>query len=46
MGKKKGKVTTMQISEAMRDKLAELGKIGDTFEDVIKKLYDHWKKSH
>lgn len=42
---KRGKaITTMQLSTETRDELAKLGKMGDTFEDVIKRLIEHAKK--
>lgn len=32
--------TTISISQEMKEKLRNLGKAGDTYEDVIKKIYD------
>jgi len=31
-------VTTIQISREVRDELRELGKMGETYDDVIKRL--------
>ncbi|MBR9701193.1 hypothetical protein GOV11_04990 [Candidatus Woesearchaeota archaeon] len=32
--------TTISISEAMKEKLKNLGRAGDSYEDVISKMYD------
>jgi predicted CopG family antitoxin len=34
----KEEITTIQISKEARDELRELGKMGETYDDVIKKL--------
>jgi len=31
--------TTISISEEMREKLRNLGKAGDTYDDIIRKMY-------
>jgi hypothetical protein len=36
-------VITLKISEATHERLSKLGSIGDTFEDVIKKLLDFYE---
>ena len=46
MGKKEKLITTMQITKETRNGLAKLGTKDETFDDVIKKLIEHWKKSH
>jgi hypothetical protein len=37
-------VTTIQLEKKTRDRLMELGKKGDTYDDVINKLADYWQK--
>lgn len=37
--------TTIQISTSLRDWLKELGKKGETYEDIIKRLIELAKKS-
>jgi predicted CopG family antitoxin len=34
----KTEITTIQISKETREKLADIGKKGETYDDVIKKL--------
>lgn len=34
----KENITTIQISKEVRDELKELGKMGETYDDVIKRL--------
>lgn len=34
----KAEVTTIQISKEARDQLREFGKMGETYDDVIRKL--------
>ena len=46
MAKKGREITTMQISKQLRDELAKLGSKTDSFEDIIRRLLEHWKKSH
>lgn len=46
MPKQDKRITTMQISRQTRDELAKLGSKDETFEDIIKRLVEHWKKSH
>ena len=43
---KNSELSTMQISKTMRKELAKLGNKGDSYEDIIKRLYNHWKKTH
>ena len=40
----KDAITTIQISQQTRDKLKELGKKGETYEDVIVRLLKELKK--
>ena len=35
--------SSIQLSKEIRDKLKELGKMGDSYEDVIKKLIVFYK---
>ncbi|MFH1256410.1 MAG: hypothetical protein V1494_03890 [Candidatus Diapherotrites archaeon] len=37
-------VTTIQLSPATRDKLKELGKKGESYDQIINKLVDFWSK--
>jgi predicted CopG family antitoxin len=37
--------TTISISEEMKEKLKNLGRAGDSYEDVIKRMYDITSKS-
>ena len=37
-------VKTLKISEDTHARLAKVGTMGDTFEDVIKKLLDYYEK--
>ena len=37
--------TTISISGEMREKLRQLGKGGDTYDDVIRRMYEATKKS-
>jgi len=37
-------VTTIQLEKKTRDRLMDLGKKGDTYDDVINKLADFWQK--
>jgi len=36
-------VKTLKISEETHSRLSKLGNIGETFEDVIKKLLDYYE---
>lgn len=36
--------TTISISEDLKEKLKNLGRAGDTYEDVIRKMYDISRK--
>lgn len=36
--------TTISLSQETKDKLKNLGRAGDSYEDVIKKMYDITKK--
>ena len=38
--------TTIQLSRSTRDKLADLGRKGDSFEDILLKLIDYWNEGH
>ncbi|WP_173391302.1 DUF7557 family protein [Thermococcus paralvinellae] len=37
--------TTIQVSVRLRDKLKELGKKGETYEEIIWRLVEHYEKS-
>ena len=37
--------TTISISEEMREKLRNLGKAGDSYDDIIRKMYEHTSSS-
>lgn len=39
-----GERTTIQVSKKLRDKLKELGKKGETYEDIIWKLVENYEK--
>lgn len=39
-------ITTIQVSKEIRDKLKELGKKGETYDDVIKNLLELAGKHH
>jgi predicted CopG family antitoxin len=39
-------VKTLKISDETHKELSKLGTLGETYEDVIKKLMKHWKKTH
>jgi predicted CopG family antitoxin len=36
----KTEITTIQISKETREKLADMGKKGETYDDIIKKLIE------
>jgi len=36
--------TTIQVSKKLRDKLKELGKKGETYEEIIWRLVEHYEK--
>ncbi len=36
--------TTISISEELKENLRNLGRAGDTYEDIIRKMYDITKK--
>lgn len=38
-----GERTTIQVSKKLRDKLKELGKKGETYEDIIWKLVENYE---
>jgi len=38
-------VTTIQISKEIRDQLRELGKMGETYDDVIRRLVKQAKEA-
>jgi hypothetical protein len=37
-------LTTIQISKETRDELADMGKKGETYDEIIKKLIQHVKE--
>lgn len=37
-------MTTIRISETLKEKLRQRGKMGETYEDVIRKLLDKLEK--
>jgi predicted CopG family antitoxin len=40
----KTEITTIQISKPTREKLADMGKKGETYDDIIKKLIEKAKE--
>ena len=38
-------VTTISLSEEMKEKIRHLGKAGDTYDDIIRRMYEATKKS-
>jgi hypothetical protein len=40
------KRSTIQVSEDLRNALKDLGKKGETYEDIIWRLIDYWNSSH
>ncbi len=38
-------VTTISLSEEMKEKLRHLGKAGDTYDDIIRRMYEATKKN-
>ena len=38
-------VTTISVSEEMKEKLRNLGKAGDTYNDILHRMYEATKKS-
>lgn len=39
------KTTTISISKELKDKIANLGKAGESYEDVIRRMYDFTRKN-
>ena len=37
--------TTISISKELKDKIAHLGKAGESYEDVIRRMYDFTKRN-
>ena len=37
-------VTTIQLEKKTRDRLMDLGKKGESYDDIINKLVDFWSK--
>jgi hypothetical protein len=40
-----GEITTVKLSKKTRDRLTELGNKGETYEDIILRLIDFYKKN-
>ena len=40
------KRTSVNLTGETKDRLASLGRKGDTYEDIIKKLIDYWCENH
>jgi len=40
------KKTTIWVSVELRERLKQLGKKGDTYEDILNRLLDHYEKSN
>jgi hypothetical protein len=40
-----GEITTVKLSKKTRDRLAELGSKGETYEDIIWRLIEFYKKN-
>lgn len=38
-------VTTISLSDEMKEKLRNLGKAGDTYDDIIRRMYEATKKN-
>ena len=38
-------VTTISLSEEMREKLKHLGKAGDSYDDIVRRMYEATKKN-
>jgi hypothetical protein len=39
-------LTSIQVRIAFREELKEMGKKGESYEDIIKRLLDHYKKTY
>jgi len=37
------KITTIRVSEELREKLKSMGRKGETYEDIIWKLIEHYE---
>jgi hypothetical protein len=40
-----GEITTVKLSKKTRDRLAELGSKGETYEEIIQRLIEFYKKN-
>jgi len=40
-----GEITTVKLSKKTRDRLAELGSKKETYEDIIRRLIEFYKKT-
>ncbi|MFA4973276.1 MAG: hypothetical protein WC683_11730 [bacterium] len=38
--------TSVQMSMATRDRIKTVGRMGDSYEDVINRLIDFWEQHH
>ena len=38
-------VTTISLSEEMKEKLRHLGKAGETYDDIVRRMYEATKKN-
>jgi len=41
-----GEITTVKLSKKTRDRLAELGSKKETYEDIIRRLIEFYKKNN
>lgn len=37
-------ITTLQVSKTTRDRVASIGKKGETYDDILNALVDMWNK--
>jgi hypothetical protein len=38
--------TMLSVQKSTKEELMKIGHMGDSFDSVINKLIDHWKKTH
>lgn len=43
---KEWSTNTVNIHKSTKNRLKELGKKDDTYNDIIRRLIDHWHKTH
>ena len=42
MGDESGRKTTIWLSVELKEELRKIGRMGDTYEDIIRRLLDFW----